>query len=137
MVSLDSVGFPPSFVLGICLCLAAPGIQPDVDDSANASIVLSLLGRPGLSRRMREQFETETHFETYRSESNESLSANCSILLALLLDLKHNPAAVPTVEKVSKYLATKWLNADGPVKDKWVSFAIAQQNTIQEAHLSH
>ena len=55
-------------------------IQPDVEDSANASIVLSLLRRPGLSRQMSEQFETETHFGTYKSESNKSLSANSSIL---------------------------------------------------------
>ena len=121
------VGFGGLFSLS-CLANAksflAPGIQPDVDDSANASIVLSLLGRQGLSRQMRKQFETNSHFETYKSESSDSLSANCNVLLALLLDLKHNPDAVSGVEKVSKYLATKSLSTNGPVKDKWVSFAI-------------
>ncbi|KAL8823523.1 MAG: hypothetical protein Q9191_005776 [Dirinaria sp. TL-2023a] len=112
----------------------SPGIQPDVDDSANASIVLSLLGKPGLSRQMREQFETATHFETYRNESSGSLSANCSLLLALLLDLQQDPGAVSAIEKVSKYLASKWFNACGPVKDKWVGSAIAQPIIVDKAN---
>ena len=72
---------------------------------------------------MREYFEEETHFETYKGESNMSIGANCSILLALLLDLTYDPKAVPAVEKVSKFLASEWLNADKPVKDKWVSLS--------------
>lgn len=108
--------------------ITAPGILPDVDDSATASIILSLIGEQGLSHQLSEQFETETHFETYKNESNESLSANCSILLAFLLDLKNNNGNVCAIEKLSRYLATKWFNADGPVKDKWVCFKHAQSH---------
>ena len=124
MVLLGLVRSPPIWYCAYAKqSFAAPGIQPDVDDSATASIALSLLGRPGLSRQMRDQFETKTHFETYKSESNESLSANCNILLALLLDLKYDSGAISAIEKVSKYLATKWFNADGLVKDKWVGYS--------------
>lgn len=50
-----------------------------------------------------------------------SLSANCNTLLALLLDLKNDPGAAPAIAKVSMYLANAWLDADGPIKDKWVT----------------
>lgn len=90
------------------------------------------MGEPGLSRQISEEFETETHFETYKNESNESLSANCSILLAFLLDLNHNIGAVSAIEKVSRYLASIWFNANGPVKDKWVG-----SETVQGAHRTY
>lgn len=69
---------------------------------------------------MRERFEKETHFETYAGESNISISANCSILLALPLNLKYDSNAVSAIGKVSEFLVAQWLNADRPIKDKWV-----------------
>ena len=69
---------------------------------------------------MRRRFETQGHFETYKNESSDSLSASCSVLLALLLDLRNDYEAIPAIEKVSQYLSRKWFDADGPIKDKWV-----------------
>ena len=107
-------------IVQIYLYLAAPGIQPDVDDSANASIILNLLGRPGLSRQIRERFEGDTHFKTYEGEVGESPSANCNVLLALLLNLQHDPGAIPAVGKTVKYLASTWFSTNGSIMDKWV-----------------
>ncbi|KAL8832626.1 MAG: hypothetical protein Q9191_000142 [Dirinaria sp. TL-2023a] len=99
-------------------CIPEGGL-PDVDDSAIASITMSLLGYTGSSSDLRRHFETKTHFETYKNEGSESLSANCSLLLALLLDIKNDPDAFPAIEKVSLFVVTKWFNAGGSVKDKW------------------
>lgn len=95
---------------------------------------MSLLGLPGLSRQLREHFETTTHFETYRSESLQSLSANCNILLALLLDLQNQPEATTAIIKVSNYLASKWFEAYGAIKDKWVSSASVRYGLVGETH---
>lgn len=124
----------PAFTRNADQRFVAPGVQPDVDDSANASIILSLLGLPGLSRQLREHFETDTHFETYRSESLQSLSANCNILLALLLDIQNQPEATTAIVKVAYYLATKWFEAYGPIQDKWVSSGSVKYDHVYDTH---
>lgn len=63
-------------------------------------------------------FETETHFKTYDLESNESLSANCNVLIALLFS--QDPRAyMPQITKALGFLSQKWRVGDRG--DKWVS----------------
>lgn len=43
--------------------------------------------------------------------------------MALLLDIDYKPDTVTAVEKASTFLASKWFEAEGSLKDKWVRFA--------------
>ncbi|KAL9051002.1 MAG: hypothetical protein Q9162_006297 [Coniocarpon cinnabarinum] len=98
----------------------APGMQADADDSARASIVLSLLGKQGLSHKIRARFESTTSFETFSNEANGSVSANCNVLMALLLDLHHGADNASAIVKVVTHLTSQWLGAEaGKVSDKW------------------
>ena len=102
----------------------APGIQPDLDDTAKGSAILSRLGRRSLSNRMREEFETDSHFRTYTLEQNASFSANCHALIALLLDADNSDGSMyHSVEKIVKFLCNRWLESDGFAHDKWVRLA--------------
>ncbi|KAK7737349.1 hypothetical protein SLS53_006652 [Cytospora paraplurivora] len=62
----------------------APNVLADADDTAKTILCLHLLGRDAECDQMIEAFEEEGHFKTYDLESNESLSANCNVLLAIL-----------------------------------------------------
>lgn len=120
-------------LLGFCMCRrriilwkltkysVAPGIQPDLDDTAKGSTVLSLLGRPSLSTRIRDEFETGTHFSTYSLEQNPSFSSNCNALMALLLSLENDDTVqLQSVEKVVTFLCNQWYESSRFVQDKWV-----------------
>ena len=99
----------------------APGIEPDVDDSAKASVTLSLLGRPGLTSTILKEFGTKGHFKTYGSEKDASVSANCNVLMAMLLDTVVNPGSIDAIETTARFLCDKWFQTSGLLKDKWVS----------------
>ncbi|KAF2744065.1 hypothetical protein M011DRAFT_461105 [Sporormia fimetaria CBS 119925] len=97
----------------------APGIEPDLDDSAKASIVLSLGGRSGFSAALVREFDTPTHLKTYSGERDPSLSANCNALMSLLLDSSDFPGKSTTIDKVLRFLIREWSSEFGQLKDKW------------------
>ncbi|KAI4193816.1 MAG: hypothetical protein LQ346_003826 [Caloplaca aetnensis] len=94
----------------------APGILEDVDDTARALMTLQGLGKPANPARMVENFQTDSHFRTYKLEGSPSFSANCHVVLSLLgysdLDgYEHH------IERALTFL----LGAEesGPISDKW------------------
>lgn len=98
----------------------APGIEPDLDDSAKASIVFSLLGRPGFTSRVVEFFDSTECLKTYRAERNPSVSANCNALLSIVLDSDEYPSKIGTIEKVVAFTCNNWWSSSGLLNDKWV-----------------
>ncbi|PVH92483.1 hypothetical protein DM02DRAFT_575678 [Periconia macrospinosa] len=97
----------------------APGIEPDLDDSAKASIVLSLAGKSGFSSRIVEEFDAARCLKTYRGERDPSVSANCNALLSLLLDSDDYTGKAGTIEKLVEFILAEWVTSNGRVKDKW------------------
>ncbi|KAK1561739.1 ent-kaurene synthase [Colletotrichum navitas] len=96
----------------------APSIMADADDTAKTLSVLNILCLNKSAAGMVDEFETETHFRTYPSERDSSLSANCNVLLALL----HQPEPSQYASQIAKgarFLCDTWWKTDGPVKDKW------------------
>ncbi|KAL1965541.1 hypothetical protein VTN77DRAFT_5624 [Rasamsonia byssochlamydoides] len=94
----------------------APGMLPDADDTAKTILSLSLLGRPTSCERMIAVFETPTHFMTYRDERNESFSANCNVLKALLRSESPSRHLLQII-KAAGFLCHNWYV--GKVNDKW------------------
>ncbi|PSN63320.1 Ent-kaurene synthase [Corynespora cassiicola Philippines] len=94
----------------------APYCLPDADDSSMAISVLGLLGEHVPLTSLCAQYETPSHFLTYRGERNASFSANCNVLLCLLRrsDLRENTLRVV---KCTQFLSQLWY--EGKVKDKW------------------
>ncbi|KAL8897928.1 MAG: hypothetical protein Q9207_006959 [Kuettlingeria erythrocarpa] len=94
----------------------APGILEDVDDTARALMTLQALGKPANPARMVENFQTDSHFRTYKLEGSPSFSANCHVVLSLLgySDLEGYERHI---ERALTYL----LGAEesGPISDKW------------------
>ncbi|MCJ1439450.1 hypothetical protein MMC27_008844 [Xylographa pallens] len=56
----------------------------DADDTAKSIMTTNLLGLPTSPDKMINEFEATTHFCTYKEELNESFSANCNVLDAIL-----------------------------------------------------
>ncbi|KAI0009517.1 aphidicolan-16beta-ol synthase [Xylariaceae sp. FL0662B] len=96
----------------------APGIEPDVDDSAKIITTLNLLGRPIGSERLIEVFEVATHFRVYPGERDASFSANCNALAALLRQPDVTPYS-SQIAKIVRFLCDRKWNADDEIKDKW------------------
>ena len=97
----------------------ATGTLVDADDTAKALLTLNLLGVPSDLNRLIAEFESATHFRTFKQESSASLSTNCNVLDALL----HSPSPeqhIETISKVAEYLCDAWYS--GQIKDKWVGF---------------
>ena len=97
-----------------------PGIVPDIDDSAKASIVLSLSGKPGFSEDIVRSFDAPKALKTYRIERDPSISANCNALLCMVLDKSDYPSKSMTIEKVVSFICDSWMDTEGSIKDKWV-----------------
>ncbi|KAI4086884.1 MAG: hypothetical protein LQ344_007210 [Seirophora lacunosa] len=100
----------------------APGIEPDLDDSAKSSIIFNLLGRRGFSSQVVEHFDSTRCLKTYKGERNPSLSANCNALLSILLDLDDSrsyQSLYPPSEKIALFICDSWWNTSGPLDDKW------------------
>ena len=94
----------------------APGLLSDADDTAKTILSLNLLGRPISPDQMIAEFETKSHFQTYKAERNASFSANCNVLNALL----HDPEPVKylsQIHKTANFLCDSWWA--GSLKDKW------------------
>ena len=98
-----------------------PGIVPDLDDSAKASIVLSLSGKPGFSEDIFRSFDAPRALKTYRIERDPSISANCNALLSMVLDKSDYPSKSMTIEKIVNFIYDSWMDTEGSIKDKWVS----------------
>ena len=105
--------------------IIAHGIEPDLDDSAESSLTLNLLGKKGLSPQILECFETSTHFKTYSKERDPSFSANCNALHALVTDMPYQSLnitkSMAAIEKITHFLCGQWWNAEKFPIDKWVS----------------
>lgn len=99
----------------------APGLEPDLDDSAKASIVLSLIGKPGFSQEIIENFQGQQCLKTYAAERDPSISANCNALISMLVDKHDYPSKMNAAEKILAFLLGSWKNSNGNIKDKWVS----------------
>ena len=98
-----------------------PGVEPDLDDSAKASIILSLSGKLGFSEDIVRCFDAPTALKTYRIERDPSISANCNALLSMVLDKSDYPSKGITIEKIVSFIYDSWRDTEGPIKDKWVS----------------
>ena len=98
-----------------------PGIEPDLDDSAKASIILSLSGELGFSEDIVRSFDAPKALKTYRIERDPSISANCNALLSMILDDSVYPSKGVTIEKVVNFICDSWMDTEGSIKDKWVS----------------
>lgn len=104
----------------VVLTCRAPGIEPDLDDSAKASILLSLAGKSGFSSSIVKEFDAATCLKTYRGERDPSVSANCNALMSILLDSHDYAMKDPTIEKIVRFVLAEWNASGGSMQDKWV-----------------
>lgn len=103
----------------------APGIEPDLDDSAKSSIIFSLFGRPGFTSRIVEHFDSFKWLKTYSQERNASVSANCNALLSIVLDSEKYQSKEIAIEKVTNFICDSYWSASGSLDDKWVRLIAA------------
>ncbi|KAK0631021.1 hypothetical protein B0T17DRAFT_637782 [Bombardia bombarda] len=95
----------------------APGILPDADDTAKALATLLVLGKSNVNvDGLVHMFEAETHFITYPGERNASFSANCNVLVCLLM-LQDSKPYLSQIVKATNFLVAHVFN--GPVNEKW------------------
>ena len=93
-----------------------PSVLADADDTAKAILTLYLLGRTTSLDAMIEHFRLKQgHFQTYLGERDDSFSANCHILKAILVD-PGLPKYESDVSRIMSYLCDSWWK--GAVKDK-------------------
>ncbi|KAI9148470.1 Copalyl diphosphate synthase [Paramyrothecium foliicola] len=107
-----------AFVNGGGIIGFAPGFPADVDDTAKCITCLRRLGKVASPDAMIKYFETKTHFRTYNSERNPSLTANCNVLVAFLEQPDVSQYSVQILKLVT-YLCDCWWESDKFVKDKW------------------
>jgi hypothetical protein len=99
----------------------SPGVEPDLDDSAKASIIMSLTGNSGRSDIIVNRFSSAHGLRTYLGERNPSLSANCNALSSLLVDPMEYNDKSPTIKNVLAFIYDSCMGCEGEIKDKWVS----------------
>ncbi|KAF1998137.1 hypothetical protein P154DRAFT_578188 [Amniculicola lignicola CBS 123094] len=97
----------------------ARDIEPDLDDSAKYSIIMSLSGALGNSNVIAEAFNATGWLKTYNGERNPSVSANCNALIALLLDRNEFSEKAMTIKKIVKFVVEHWTATNGAISDKW------------------
>ncbi|ORY03146.1 hypothetical protein BCR34DRAFT_492590 [Clohesyomyces aquaticus] len=97
----------------------APGIEPDLDDSAKASIVMSLSGTLGFSEAIINNFNSSRCLKTYSGERDPSVSANCNALMSILVDQAEYEGKVAIIEKIVTFICASWVEAKGTINDKW------------------
>ena len=100
--------------------MTAPGIEPDLDDSAKSSVIFSLLGKQGFASCILQFFDSSKCLKTYKAERNPSVSANCNALLGILLDSEPCQSRYEVIEKVTNFICDSWWNTNGSLDDKWV-----------------
>ncbi|CZR49855.1 gibberellin cluster-kaurensynthase [Fusarium proliferatum ET1] len=90
----------------------------DVDDTAKALLALSLVDQHASPDIMIKVFEGKSHFTTFGSERDPSLTSNLHVLLSLLkqpnLSQYH-----PQILKTTLFICQWWWDSDHHVKDKW------------------
>ncbi|MBG6086296.1 prenyltransferase/squalene oxidase repeat-containing protein [Actinomadura viridis] len=99
------------------------GLPPDADSSAGALYALSLLGRP-YPPDLLWQYETETHFCTWRGENGRSITTNAHVLEAFGQYLEATGGGADRARyAASMAKVTFWLcgrqDADGAWRDRW------------------
>ncbi|KAF4466431.1 ent-kaur-16-ene synthase [Fusarium albosuccineum] len=90
----------------------------DVDDTAKGLLALNLAGRPVSPDTMIQVFEGQTHFTTFGSERDPSLTSNLHVLLCLL----HQPDISRYLSQILKttfFACRWWWDSDFRIKDKW------------------
>ena len=102
------------------LIISAPGIEPDLDDSAKSSTIFSLLGRSGFTSHIVQHFDSVECLKTYSAERNPSVSANCNALLSIVLDAEGHQSNIAAIVKVTTFICDSWWRASGSLNDKWV-----------------
>ena len=90
----------------------------DVDDTAKALEALHHLGFEYSIKSLVQTYESSEHFVTYPGERNPSLSANCNVLIALLL-CEDTDQHIPQIAKAAKFLTDGVFKCQ--VREKWVS----------------
>jgi hypothetical protein len=116
---LDKSGADATGLVGF-----APGIEPDLDDSAKASIITSFSGKAGSSEAIAKEFDSPHSLKTYRGERNPSVSTNCNALLSLLVDETEYEGKSATIKKIVAFIFDSWTEGEGEIKDKWVRIAL-------------
>ncbi|KAL8687225.1 MAG: hypothetical protein Q9218_006544 [Villophora microphyllina] len=96
-----------------------PGIEPDLDDCAKASIILSLSGKSGFSESIVRHFDAPRCLKTYPAERDPSVSANCNALLSMLLDNGNYSSKVEMIGRIAVFVCDSWTESKGAIKDKW------------------
>lgn len=91
---------------------------PDVDDTAKSLEALHYLGQDYRIESLINTYESSEHFFTYPGERNPSLSANCNVLIALLLR-EDREQHLPQISKAVQFLTIKVFH--GQTTEKWVS----------------
>ena len=71
------------------------------------------------------EFEAAHHFRTYKEEKDESFSANCNVLGALLRSPNPTEYFGP-IAKVTQFLCKRWYS--GRSLDKWVCLKCKNSN---------
>ncbi|KAK3942833.1 Copalyl diphosphate synthase [Diplogelasinospora grovesii] len=94
----------------------APGSFPDADDTANGLEALHYLGQSSSVEPLIQAYEASEHFITYPGERNSSFSANCNVLI-LLLVRADRAQYLPQIAKAVKFLTSQVFR--GHVKEKW------------------
>ena len=104
--------------------MTAPGIQPDLDDSAKTSIIFSFLGRPGFTELITKHFDSPKCLKTYSAERNPSVSANCNALLSIVLDTEEYQSKNAAMTLVINFICDSWWHTSGSLGDKWVKLTL-------------
>ncbi|MCJ1342377.1 hypothetical protein MMC31_000559 [Peltigera leucophlebia] len=97
----------------------APGVEPDLDDSAKSSTIFSFFGIPGFTSYIVEQFDSVECLKTYIGERNSSVSANCNALLSMVIDSEEYHGKISTIEKITDFICDAWWSNGGSLNDKW------------------
>lgn len=94
--------------------------MPDVDDTAKGIEALNYLDQDDSVsvEGLIQTYEAAEHFMTYPGERNASFSANCNVLI-LLLVRNDRDQYISQIAKVTRFLTRSVL--EGHVKEKWVS----------------
>ncbi|KAL2020340.1 hypothetical protein VTK56DRAFT_8568 [Thermocarpiscus australiensis] len=96
----------------------APNILPDADDTAKGLEALHHLGHSSGIGALIRTYEVSEHFTTYPGERNPSFSANCNILILLLIR-EDRDQHLPQIVKALRFLTSQVFR--GQVNEKWVS----------------
>ncbi|OTB18376.1 hypothetical protein K445DRAFT_309112 [Daldinia sp. EC12] len=96
----------------------SPGTLSDADDTARGLKTLYYLGQTESVDGLIEAFESKDNFITYLGERNPSFSANCNVLILLLLR-EDRAQHLAQIVKATRFLTNEVFR--GSVNEKWVT----------------